>query len=141
MIKLFVKFIAMGVIFSSALFADMVVPATALPQNAQAFISSNFQGANIVYVEQDYNDFEVRLSNGVKIDFYRDGTWKDIESYGGINPSILPAPVAQTIAKTYPNIAIVKVDKEWNGFEVKMANMLKIYLDINGNLLGQKYDD
>lgn len=141
MTKLFIKFISVGIMFSGVLFADMVVPATALPQNAQTFISSNFQGANVAYVEQDYDDFEVRLSNGIKIEFWKDGNWKKIESYTGVNPSLLPASVAQTITKTYPNVNIVKIEKEWNGFEIKMANMMKLYLDLNGNLLGQKYDD
>lgn len=141
MTKLFIKLISVAIMFSGVLFADTVVPATALPQNAQTFISSNFQGANVAYVEQDYDDFEVRLSNGIKIEFWKDGNWKKIESYTGVNPSLLPASVAQTITKTYPNVNIVKIEKEWNGFEIKMANMMKLYLDLNGNLLGQKHDD
>lgn len=124
----------------SVALADMVVPANQLPQNAQAFISSNFQGANIAYVEADYDDFEVRLSNGVKIDFWRDGTWKEISSYTGVNPSLLPANVAAAVAKAYPSVMIVKVEKEWNGFEVKLANGMKVYIDSNGNMLGQKFD-
>lgn len=122
-------------------FADMVVPATNLPKNAQDFIAANFKGANIMYVEMDYDSYDVMLSNGVKVEFFTTGDWKEIKSYMGVNPAILPAPVAATIARTFPNIQIIKVDKEWNGYEVKMANRIKAYLDANGNLMGQKYDD
>ena len=121
--------------------ADMVVPASALPQNAQGFISSTFKDAQVMYVEQDYDSFEVRLSNGVKIDFYRDGNWKEIESYVGINPSILPPQIATTITSSYPNITIVKVEKEWASYEVKLANRLQLYINDAGQIIGQKYDD
>lgn len=126
---------------ASVSFADMVVPASNLPQNAQNFIATNFKGANIMYVEMDYEGYEVTLSNGVKIDFFTNGDWESIKSYMGVNPALLPAPVAATIAKTFAGVQIIKVEKEWNGFEVKLANRIKAYFDANGNLMGQKYDD
>ncbi len=126
---------------ASISFADMVVPASNLPQNAQNFIATNFKGANIMYVEMDYEGYEVTLSNGVKIDFFTNGDWESIKSYMGVNPALLPAPVAATIAKTFAGVQIIKVEKEWNGFEVKLANRIKAYFDANGNLMGQKYDD
>lgn len=134
-LALLVAFIA------SVSFADMVVPASNLPQNAQNFIATNFKGANIMYVEMDYEGYEVTLSNGVKIDFFTNGDWESIKSYMGVNPALLPAPVAATIAKTFAGVQIIKVEKEWNGFEVKLANRIKAYFDANGNLMGQKYDD
>lgn len=126
---------------ASISFADMVVPASNLPQNAQNFIATNFKGANIMYVEMDYEGYEVTLSNGVKIDFFTNGDWESIKSYMGVNPALLPAPVAATIAKTFAGVQIIKVEKEWNGFEIKLANRIKAYFDANGNLMGQKYDD
>lgn len=126
---------------ASVSFADMIVPASNLPQNAQSFITTNFKGANIMYVEMDYEGYEVTLSNGVKIDFFTNGDWESIKSYMGVNPALLPAPVAATIAKTFAGVQIIKVEKEWNGFEIKLANRIKAYLDANGNLMGQKYDD
>ena len=134
-LALLVAFIA------SVSFADMVVPASNLPQNAQNFIATNFKGANIMYVEMDYEGYEVTLSNGVKIDFFTNGDWESIKSYMGVNPALLPAPVAATIAKTFAGVQIIKVEKEWNGFEIKLANRIKAYFDANGNLMGQKYDD
>ena len=122
-------------------FADMVVPATSLPKVAQDFIAQNFKGATIMYVEMDYDSYDVMLSNGAEVEFFTTGEWKEIKSYVGVNPSILPAPVAAGIAKAFPNIQIIKVDKEWNGYEVKMANRIKAYFDANGNFMGQKYDD
>lgn len=139
--KVVIRFILGLFLLSGIANADMVVPATALPQNAQSFISSTFKDAQVMYVEQDFDSFEVRLSNGVKIDFYRDGNWKEIESYNGINPALLPAQVATTLQSTFPNVTIIKVEKEWSGYEVKLANMLKVYINEAGQVIGQKYDD
>ena len=100
------------VAFLGVAFADMVVPATNLPPNAQNFISQNFKGANIVYVKMDYDEFEAMLNNGVKIDFFTNGEWKEIKSYTGVNPSLLPAPIASGIAKSFPNIQIIEVEKK-----------------------------
>ena len=135
--KLFLVFVA----FLGVALADMIVPATSLPKVAQDFIAQNFKGTTIMYVEMDHNSYDVMLSNGVEIDFHITGEWKDIKSYMGVNPSILPAPVAAGIAKAFPSIQIIKVEKEWNGFEVKMANRIKAYFAANGNFMGQKYDD
>ena len=142
----FIKKISLGLFYGScllcsSLYADMVVPATSLPQNAQSFISSNFKNTQIMYAEQDFDSYEVRLSNGVKIDFYRDGNWKEIENYNGIDLSLLPTQVSKTIQTTYPNILILKIEKEWSGYEIKLANMLKVYINEAGQIIGQKYDD
>lgn len=129
------------VIFSGYLFADMPISADKLPQNTQKFISDNFQGVNITHAEQDNDSYGVILSNGYKFEFYKNGEWKEIENYAGVNPKLLPYNVATTIAKTFPNVNIIKVEKEWNGIEVKMANRMEALLDNNGKLLKQKMDD
>lgn len=135
------KLALLCVCVASLVFADMVVPATNLPKSAQDFIAKNFAGTNTMYVQMDYEGYEVTLSNGVKLEFDNAGVWKEIKSYTGVNPALLPAPVAAAISKSFPGIQIIKVEKEWNGFEVKMANRIKAYFDANGNLMGQKYDD
>lgn len=134
--KLFLLLAFLGVAL-----ADMVVPATNLPPNAQSFITKNFKGVNIMYVKMDYDEFEAMLSNGVQIEFFTNGEWKEIKSYMGVNPALLPAPVAAGIAKSFAGAQIIKVKKEWNNYEVKLANRIKAYFDANGNLMGQKYDD
>ena len=120
-------------------FADMVVPVANLPQNAQDFIANNFKGANAMYVKMDYDSYDVVLSNGVKVKFFTTGEWKKIHSYMGVNPSLLPAPVATAINANFQGAQIIKVDKKWSGYEVKLANGIKAYFDANGNLMGQKY--
>ncbi len=55
--------------------------------------------------------------------------------------SILPANVMATIQRTYPQAAIIKIEKQFTIFEVKLNNMMELYIDNNGTLIGQKFDD
>lgn len=132
--------VAVFSLFAVAAFADMAVSPQALPKQAQDFIAQKFAGAGIMYVEQDYDEFEVRLNNGAEIDFYINGDWKEVKTYSGFPAGILPAAVENTAKQTQPNASIIKAEKTWNGFEVKMSNRMKLYINPQGQLLGQKFD-
>lgn len=127
---------------SSMVFADWIVPVTALPQKSRAFINSTFPGVQIWKVERDGGKFEVKLSNGVDIDFYMNGDWKDIDGGWVTIPfSVLPAAVANTVKQTYPQAAIIEAEKEWGNYKIKLNNFMELYITSNGQLVGQKFDD
>ena len=53
----------------------------------------------------------------------------------------VPAAVMATAKKTYPDAEVWMVEMEhYNVYEVKMSNFMELYIDINGNLLYQKWD-
>mgnify|MGYP004625162417 FL=1 len=127
---------------SSMVFADWIVPVTALPQKSRAFINSTFPGVQIWKVERDGGKFEVKLSNGVDIDFYMNGDWKDIDGGWVTIPfSVLPPSVANTVKQTYPQAMMVDVEKEWGNYKIKLNNMMELYVTSGGQLMGQKFDD
>ncbi len=139
--KLILAALVFGLMAAGALAKDMVVSPAALPQTAQTFIQQNFKNANIIYVEQDWDDFEVRLSDGTEIDFHINGDWKEVKAYGTPLPtSILPAPVANAVKKAHPQAVIMKIEKEWNGYEIKLNNMMEMLIMADGTLVGQKLD-
>ena len=54
----------------------------------------------------------------------------------------VPAAVIATAKRTYPQAEVWAVKMEhYNVYEVKMSNMMELYIDVNGNLLGQDFDD
>ena len=53
----------------------------------------------------------------------------------------LPQKITSTIQQMYPGVFIRDVDFEPYGYEVELSNMMELYFDANGNLLGQKWDD
>lgn len=130
-------------LFSAFLMADDIyIMPEQLPQNALQFIQKYFPNVNILYAEMDKKGYEVQLSNGVEVEFLRNGEFKEIEgNYVALPFEILPQSVANTVGKTYPNTIITKIKRKWNFYEVKLNNMMELYIDANGQLLGQKFDD
>lgn len=130
-------------LFSAFLMADDIyIMPEQLPQNALQFIQKYFPNVNILYSEMDKKGYEVQLSNGVEIEFLRNGEFKEIEgNYVALPFEILPQSVANTVGKTYPNTVITKIKRKWNFYEIKLNNMMELYIDANGQLLGQKFDD
>ena len=125
-------------------YADgMYIAPNQLPSNILQFIKTYFQNSNIIYAEMDRKTYEIALDNGVEIEFFRNVDLKEIEgNYTALPSNILPQSVANTVAKTYPNNVITKIKKKWNIYEVKLNNMMELYIDANsGQLLGQKFDD
>ena len=117
------------------------VQLSSIPQNAQNFIKQHFPNIQVSYIERDWDDIEVYLANGTQIEFFPNGDWKEVKCYMNMPASILPANVMATIQRTYPQAAIIKIEKQFTIFEVKLNNMMELYIDANGTLIGQKFDD
>ncbi|MBZ7955026.1 PepSY-like domain-containing protein [Campylobacter molothri] len=118
---------------------DIIVPASTLPKNAQDFIAANFKNAQIALVKKDIDSFDVTLSNGTEIDFMINGEWKEVDGkYQALPNSILPSIMSKI--STSSNAQILEVSKEINGYKFELNNYMKVYTDMQGNILGQKMD-
>lgn len=131
------------IIFSSVLAADdWKVDPNELPQSAIDFINKFFPNNRIILAERDRKKYEIVLENGVELEFFINGELKEVEgNYVAVPPEILPETVANTVSVTFPNTTITKIKKKWNLYEVKLNNSMALYIDVNGQLLGQKFDD
>jgi len=147
MFKLFSLLIALTVLASSSLFAKgWMMPANDLPQRSAALIMEAYPDAQIWSVERkikkDGERFNVRLSNGAKIDFLVNGDWMKIDGkYNTVPFRVLPNAVANSIRRQYPEAAIVKLTKEWGNYKIKLNNMMELYISSTGDLIGQKMND
>ncbi len=126
-------------LFAFAAFAnDMPIQPNQLPANAHSFVASKFAGATIVAAKKDRDSYEAALSNGTKIDFALNGEWDSIESYSVLPAGILPAPVEAAANAQGGNI--VKIDRDFGYFEVKLQNNVELKIDNNGNILKREID-
>ena len=137
------KVLILLVIFSSVLVADeWKVDPTELPKSAIDFINKFFPNNRIILAERDRKKYEIVLENGVELEFFINGEFKEVKgNYVAVPPEILPKTVANTVSVTFPNTTITKIKKKWNLYEVKLNNSMALYIDVNGQLLGQKFDD
>ena len=120
---------------------DKIVSADQLPKTAQDFISANFAGKTVQYVEKDFNEFEVQLSDRSEIKFGGNGEWESIKCYEGIPAGVLPEAVTSYVQKNFADAKIVEAEKDWNSIELKLSNKMEVFFDKDGKYMGQKYDD
>ena len=120
---------------------DKIVSADQLPKTAQDFISANFAGKTVQYVEKDFNEFEVQLSDRSEIKFGGNGEWESIKCYEGLPAGVLPEAVTSYVKKNFADAKIVEAEKDWNSIELKLSNRMEVFFDKDGKYMGQKYDD
>ncbi len=120
---------------------DRVVSPDKLPKNAQNFIATHFAGKTVQYVEQDFNEYDVQLSDRSEIKFGGNGDWETIKCYEGIPAAALPASVTSYVSSNFAGAKIVEAEKDWNSIDLKLSNRMEVFFDKNGKYLGQKYDD
>lgn len=96
-----------------------------LPSAAKTFLDKHFDGIEIVSIEQDENrDYEVRLENGVEINFDRKGGWEEIKVKKNLFPEsilqTLPREIEHHIKTNYPDQFIRKIERKGYGFRVSL---------------------
>ena len=129
------------ILLSCFIKADIIIAPNDLPARIQDFIKTNFK-ANIGLALQDDNTYEVYLSDGTELEFFLDGDYKEIETKNKpINWNILPTNISLIIQNKYPQAFLIEIEKKINHYEIKLSNNMKIYIDSNGTILREKFDD
>lgn len=123
---------------SAAVFAGTPVKTSELPKNAQTFLNKYFAGDNVRKAEKDQGhrgiEFEVDLLSGAEIDFRENGDWKEVKAAHGQNvpAGIVPAAIADHVAKNYKGQNIVEISRKRGGYEVELSNGTELKLTENG---------
>lgn len=139
--KTIVNTIFFILLITNITYADMVITKDKLPDNIKMFVKQYFPGTIIIYAEMDYNEYKIRINSGAEIEFDINGAWKEVKSFQNFPVNILPKNVQNTITKQFPSVNIIKTERIWNGYEIKLSNMAEIFIDKNGNIQKYKTDD
>lgn len=97
-----------------------------LPKDAQDFISKHYPDAKIVSIEKNFlrTEYDVRLNNGVEIEFNGKGNFKKIDAPRG---TVLPEAVVKSILphKAFKHLQdnnlagyVDEIDRDGRGFDV-----------------------
>ena len=116
-----------------------VVPAQ-VPAVIQAFVKQNFPNQTISYAERDlewfWYKYDVVLADGTEINFDTDNEWDKIDCHMTAVPAALvPAPIATYCKTNCPGVVITKVDKEFGGYDVELANDMELRFNKQGALM------
>lgn len=131
-----------------------------LPTQARQFVAEYFRGyaasevkTNAVETENgtlytsilEKTDNQLRatviLPSRVKIEFDRNGQWREIESLidGAALPEnilgLLPAPIVQYVQRNYAGIGIHEIERKSYGYKVELVNDKELLFDRNGEVL------
>ncbi len=122
-----------------------LVPASALPANAQTFVNQYFSANDIVSVWQDtekgkVEEYTVLFADGTEVEFHADGNWKEVKARNGqVSPKIVPAKIAKYVHKKFPKAMIKEIKKGRTKYEIDLTNNVELLFNLNGNFL--KIDD
>ncbi len=140
--KLFVTIVTLftvGIFIASA-DNDRIIAKENLPVSSQQFISTYFGDLNITYAKEERGFFEksyeVVFVDGTKVEFARNGEWKEIDCRRSSVPSpIVPDKILKYVKNSYPDAKILQIERDRNEYEVRLSNRLELTFDKAFNII------
>ena len=121
---------------------DRVITFQQLPQTAQTFLKANFANKVPLLVTADWDDYTIRYESGEKIEFDKNGDWKEVECYNSKVPNeAVPAQISSYISQNYPGTSIIKLERHRSVYQVKLNNGMEVEFNRNFQFIGVDYDD
>ncbi|MDE6288517.1 MAG: PepSY-like domain-containing protein, partial [Muribaculaceae bacterium] len=81
--------------------------------------------------------YDVYLADGTEIEFDGNGEWISVDAPAGaaVPAGIVPAPIADFVAYTYPNEKINEISRDSRGYEVELTNEVDLIFGIDGSFI------
>ena len=119
---------------------DRPIKIEELPATAQNLLKTYFSNSKISFAKVDdeilSKEYEVMLTDGTKIEFDGKGDWESIDcKYGAVPMAIVPNQIKDYITKNYPDVAVLKLDRDGRYYEVLLSNRLELKFDKSFNLV------
>ena len=119
---------------------DRPIQFNQLPAAAQEFINTFFANEKVSFAKEERDFMEVRyevmFTNSIKIEFYKDGKWKEIDcKYSVLPEGIVPEQIATYVNSNFPGVKIHAIDRDRRDIEVELTNGLELTFDLYYNLI------
>ena len=119
---------------------DRPIQFNQLPAAAQEFINTYFANEKVSFAKEERDFMEVRyevmFTNSIKIEFYKDGKWKEIDcKYSVLPEGIVPDQIATYVNSNFPGVKIHAIDRDRRDIEVELTNGLELTFDLYYNLI------
>lgn len=139
--KLFVLFVGLFALISVVKADDdKAISVDQLPAQAKQFISQYFSSSKVAVakMEKDFFDknYDVIFADGNKVEFNKEGIWKEVDcKYSIVPAAIIPVTIQTYVSSNYANAKIVKIDRDKRDYEVKLDSGMKLTFDLKFNLI------
>lgn len=131
----------------SRAFADnnKIIRFDQLPQAAQDFVEEHFADNEIAItsLERELFDrsYEVIFVDGKKLEFDKNGGWKDVDCpYDQVPESIVPEFISNFVAEHFPSAKITHLERDKaSSYEVDLSNNFELEFDQNFKLTSMRH--
>lgn len=139
------KLILIAALLSAVLFSSCakdkktLIDFSQLPVAAQTFLNTHFSDLTLQSIIKEEEgrevEYEVRYTDLTEVNFDRNGDWDKVERKGiAIPDAVIPASILAYVKEKFPAPDfIVEIDKDRNGYEVKLNGGLDLEFDRDGN--------
>lgn len=126
--------------YLSGLVHDKAIQPDSLPDKVQSFIKTYFPDERIAFSKEDRDflkiTYEIILTDGTKMEFRRNGEWKEIDRHTTRLPDgILPKEITDKAAELYPEAVIIAAESDDRDIEVRLLSGMELKFDNNTNLI------
>ena len=106
---------------------DQVITFNQLPETAQTFLKQYFADKVPLVITMDWDDYTIVYDSGEKVEFDKQGNWKEMDCRTSHVPTdLIPEQIKTHIRATFPGTTILKLDRNRRGYEVKLNNGLEV---------------
>lgn len=125
--------------------AQKKIEVTELPKPAQEFLKKHFSHTTVVTAKKDAEHgekgFEVILKDGTEIEFWKDGSYREVDGEGKPIPTdFIPDNIKAYVAKNHPNEKITHIDYGHKDLDVDLTNKIDLEFTKDGKILKDKKD-
>lgn len=125
----FIALLAIVLTFSFNVKADndQVITFDQLPASAQALHKQYFGDKVPLVITMDCDDYTIIYQSGEKVEFNKQGEWKDVNCrVSAVPAALIPEQIKTHVKATFPGTTIIDIDRGLRGYEVKLNNGLEI---------------
>lgn len=131
---------ALLLFLAMAVSAQKKIAVSELPSGAEDFIKRHFPKETIKEAKKDREDgekgYEVILSGGTEVEFWKDGKWREVDGKGKPIPTAFIAPsIVEYVAKKYPKNKITHIDYGHKDVDVDLTGKIDLEFSKEGKFL------
>lgn len=135
----------LGIISASAElpFDKYTIKREELPEAAQEMLAKHFPKAKVSMIKVDRHllkrtDYDVKLTNGTKIEFSSKGRWTSVDCKNKSVPeSLVSKAIRNSVAKKYPGEKIVRISRSSLYYTIGLSNGKELKYDLLGIFQGE----
>ncbi len=137
-------FFAAALLFAVTASAQKKIEIAELPKSALDFIEKHFAGIPVDKAKKDAEHgekgYEVILSNGFELEFWKDGSYREVDGNDKPIPTAFIDPkIVDYVKKNYPNEKITHIDYGHKDVDVDLTGDKDLEFTKDGNFLkGEK---